>query len=329
MSDDRLERVRARMVEHGVDVLVLRPSSNLRYLARSVRHGFLVITPDGPPAHVPDASPLIPAGSRVAVDPQMLAHELLSIQERLGPQTLFASAEPLLAALRMRKSGAEIAALERAAVAADRAVASAAELSWSGATEREMARLLRRLLLEAGHDEVTLVTVAAGEHSADPYHRPTERTINPGDAVLVNIGGRYEDYCSDIARMFVVAEPPEDFEAMYSVVLAVHGAACEAVRPGVTAAEIDEVCRDAIAASGYGSFFAHRTGHGVGLDQFEPPYLSPGDRTVIEPGMTMSIQPAIYLPGLYGARIEDVVVCTDVGARRLNQSPRLLIVTDR
>lgn len=329
MSDERLERVRARMIEHGVDVLVLRPSSNLRYLADSARHGFLVITPDGRPEHVRDASPLIPKGARVAIDPQMPARELLSIQERLGPQTLFASAEPLLAPLRMRKSDAEIAAMERAAVAADRAVAMAAELRWSGTTEREMARLLRVLLLETGHDEVTLVTVAAGEHSAAPYHRPTERVINPGDAVLVNIGGRHEGYCSDITRMFVVAEPPEDFEAMYSVVLAVHSAACEAVRPGVTAAEIDEVCRTAIAASGYGDFFVHRTGHGVGLDQFEPPYLTSADRTVIEPGMTMSVQPAIYLPGLYGARIEDVVVCTDIGARRLNQSPRLLIVTDR
>ncbi|WP_131742051.1 M24 family metallopeptidase [Actinomadura roseirufa] len=333
MNDDRLARVRARLTEHGADVLVLRPSSNLRYLTGSDERGLLVITPDGPPEHIAsgaaaEAAARIPVGARVAVDPLMPAHELLAIQERLGPQTLFASADPLLAPLRMRKSAAEIAAMERAATAADRVMAMAADLRWSGATEREMARRLHILLLENGHEEVTLVTVAAGENSAAPYHRPSDRVINPGDAVLVNIGGRHEGYCSDLTRMFVVSEPPEDFEALYSVVLAAHSAACEAVRPGVTAAGLDQVCREIVSASGYAAFLAHRTGHGVGLDQFEPPYLSPDDHTVIEPGMTVSVQPALYLPGLYGARIEDVVVCTDIGSRRLNQRPRLLTVTD-
>jgi Xaa-Pro aminopeptidase len=140
--------------------------------------------------------------------------------------------------------------------------------------------------------------------------------INPGDAVRVNLGGRYGGHCSDATRMFVVAEPPEDFEAMYSVVLAAQTAACEAVRPGVAAAEIDAIAREVIAGSGYGAFILHRTGHGIGLDEYEPPYLTPEDG------------PGVYLPELYGARIEDVVVCTDIGARRLNQTPRLLSVVD-
>ncbi|MEV0399112.1 Xaa-Pro peptidase family protein [Actinoallomurus sp. NPDC050550] len=332
MSGERLDRLRALLTAHGVDVLVLRPSSNLRYLTGATLHGFLVVTPDGPPVHVADAFgeavSRIPAGARVAVDPQMPAHELLALQEALGPETPIASAVPLLAPLRMRKSAEEIELMERAAIAADRALVAARDLTWSGTTEREMARRLRILLLESGHEEIMSVAVAAGENSADPHHRPSDRVINPGDAVRVNLGGRYGGHCSDTARMFVVAEPPEDFEAMYSVVLAAQTAACEAVRPGVTAAEIDAIARAVIVDSGYGAFILHRTGHGIGLDEYEPPYLTPEDGTALDAGMTMSIGPGVYLPELYGARIEDVVVCTDIGARRLNQTPRLLSVVD-
>jgi Xaa-Pro aminopeptidase len=332
VSEERLDRLRDLLTAHDVGALVLSRSSDLRYLVGATPPGCLVITPDGPPVHVGavrgDVCSIIPAGARVAVDPRMPADELLALQERLGPGTPLVSAAPLLAPLRIRKSAEEIELMERAAIAADRALTAARAFTWSGSTEREVARRLHALLLDSGHDEVTFVTVAAGENSADPHHRPADRVINPGDAVLVNVGGRCGGYCSDTARMFAVAEPPEDFEAMYSVVLAAQTAACEAVRPGVAAAEIDTIARDVIIESGYGAFIAHRTGHGIGLDQYEPPYLTPEEDTILDAGMTMSIEPGIYLPELYGARIEDVVVCTDIGARRLNQTPRLLDVID-
>ncbi|GAA4617004.1 Xaa-Pro peptidase family protein [Actinoallomurus liliacearum] len=332
MSAERLDRLRSLLTAHAVDVLVLRPSSNLRYLLEATLPTFLVVTPDGSPVHAVDTPrdvvALIPVGARVAVDPQMPAHELLALQASLGPETPIASAAPLLAPLRMRKSAEEIEVMDRAANAVDRALVAARDLTWSGSTEREMARRLRALLLETGHEEIVSVAVAAGENSADPHHRPSARVINPGDAVRVNLGGRYGGYCSDTARMFVVAEPPEDFEAMYSVVLAAQTAACEAVRPGVAVGEIDAIAREVITDNGYGAFILHRTGHGIGLDAYEPPYLTPEDGTVLDAGVTMSIGPGVYLPELYGARIEDVVVCTDMGARRLNQTPRLLSVVD-
>jgi Xaa-Pro aminopeptidase len=264
----------------------------------------------------------------VGVDPDMPARELLALQERLGPGTLLASATPLLSPLRQRKTPGEVAALERSAVMADQVIGAARELTWSGATEYEMARRLHVLLVEAGHDDVVSVLVAAGENSADPVHLPSDRVINPGDVVLVQVGGRHAGYCSRTARMIVVAEPPEDFEAMYSVVIAAHDAACAAVRPGITAAAVHAIAREVVSESGYGAFSTHRSGQGIGLDDDEPPYLMPEDDTVLEAGMTLAIDPAIHLPGLYGAHLEDVVVCTELGSRRLNQTPHLLTVVD-
>ena len=279
---------------------MLRPSPDFRYVTgwtgRPSPATFLVVTPDGPPVLVSDATgvakavrsaelpalevvaadggaavyaalgSLVEPMERVGVDPAMPARELLALQEQLGPSTLLASAAPLMAALRLRKSAAEVEALERAAVAADRVLVAARDLTWSGHTEREMASLLRALLAEAGHEEVLFIGVAAGENSADPRQSPTDRVINPGDAVAVELTGRQAGYCSHTARMFIVAEPPEDFEALYSVVLAAQRAACEAVRPGVAAAEIDAVAREVIADSGYGAFAGRRSGHGIGLE---------------------------------------------------------------
>jgi Xaa-Pro aminopeptidase len=258
----------------------------------------------------------------------MPARELLALQGQLRPGTLLASAAPLLSPLRQRKTTREVAAMERAAIVADRVFAAARELTWSGATEKEIARQLHMLLLEAGHDDVASVLVSAGENSADPLHRPSDRVINPGDVVLVHVGGHHAGYCFRTARMIVVAEPPEDFEAMYSVVIAAHNAACEAVRPGITAAGIHAIIQEVISESGYGAFYSHRSGQGIGLDDDEPPYLIPEDDTVLEAGTVLSIEPGIYLPGLYGAHIQDVVVCTEFESRRLSQTSRLLTVVD-
>jgi Xaa-Pro aminopeptidase len=190
-----------------------------------------------------------------------------------------------------------------------------------------MARRLRALLAETGCEEPMSVLVAAGEHSAVPGHAPCGRVINPGDALLVSVCGRWDGYCAEVARVFAVAEPPEDFEAMYSVVLAAQQAALECVRPGVPATRAAGIAGEVIDGSGYGRFAAGRHGRGIGLSAEEPPWLAPGE--TFAAGMAVCLEPAIYVPDLFGARVADVVVCTSDEPRRLSLSPRALHVIDR
>ncbi|MFF5205617.1 M24 family metallopeptidase [Streptosporangium sp. NPDC000396] len=323
-----IDEVRARMAEEGIDALVLRPSPDFRYLGGQ-GDGYLVLAADLPPATAAgplEAAALIPSSARrVGVDPEMRAWELFSL--RVEAELVLAPV--VLAPLRLRRGLAEVAATGRAASAADAVLLAARELAWFGTTERAMARRLRAMMAETECEEVLSVVVAAGEHTAVPRHVPCDRVINPGDALLVSVCGRWGDYCSEVARVFAVAEPPEDFEAMYSVVLAAQRAALDALRPGVTAAAIDRVAREVIDGSGYGDYAGQRSGRGLGLGQDEGPWLVPGDETVFVPGTTVCVEPAIYLPELFGARVADVVVCIPEGAQRLSASPQALHIIDR
>ncbi|GAB3132183.1 M24 family metallopeptidase [Microbispora hainanensis] len=327
-----LEDVRAGMTGAGVDALVLRPSPDFRYLRAGPPAGadgesYLVVALDGPPAQAGDpaqAAALVPpTARRVAVDPQMPAAELFAL--RLDAELVLASA--VLAPLRLRKRADEVAAMRHAAAAADAVLLAARELAWFGATELAMARRLRAMLAETGCEGTPSVLVAAGEHSAGPRHRPCDRVINPGDALLVSIGGRWNGYCAEVARVFAVAEPPEDFDAMYSVVLAAQRAAVDLVRPGVACAEAAAVAREVIDGSGYGAYAAARAGRGIGLSPAEGPWLAAGER--FEAGMTVCLEPAIYLPELFGARVADVVVCGEDGPELLSTGSRALHVLDR
>jgi Xaa-Pro aminopeptidase len=156
----------------------------------------------------------------------------------------------------------------------------------------------------------------------------TGRVIGPGDPVVVDIGGRLGGYCSDTTRTLVVGEPPAGFQALYSLLHAAQLAGCAAVRPGVAAASVDAACRDPITAAGHGELFLHRTGHGIGLEEHEDPYIVAGNDEPLEPGMAFSIEPGLYPQGHYGARIEDIVVCTTDGGRRLNTTSRDLRILD-
>ncbi|NUS07856.1 MAG: M24 family metallopeptidase, partial [Nonomuraea sp.] len=236
-------------------------------------------------------------------------------------------ASAVLAPLRLRKEPDEVAAVARAAAAAEEVLARARELAWFGATERAMASRLRLLALESGCEEVLSLRVSAGEHTARPAHRPGERVINPGDALLVSVCGRWDGYCAEAGRVFAVAEPPEDFEAMYSVVLAAHRAALSALRPAVSFAELARTVNEVIDASGYGRFAAQHVGRGVGLGHEEGPRA--GEEAVFAPGMTFCLEPAIYVPDLFGARVADVVACTAAGPAPLGTSPHTLHVLDR
>ncbi|MEV0347591.1 M24 family metallopeptidase [Nonomuraea sp. NPDC050680] len=324
MTEPLLEAVRAAMAEAEVDALVLRPSPDFRFLGGH-GDGFLVVTRDTA-AETADPAPLVPrAARRVGVDPEMRVRELfgLAIEAELVPATA------VLAPLRLRKRPHEIEAVQRAVVAAESVLGQARELSWFGATERAMAARLRLLLLETGCEEVLSLRVAAGEHTARPAHRPGGRVINPGDALLVSLCGRWDGYCAEVARVFAVAEPPEDFEAMYSVVLAARAAALRAAaQPSAAAESVAKAVGDVIDDSGYGRFAATHFGRGVGLGHDEGPRVQPGDDTPLEPGMTLCLEPAIYVPDLFGARVADVVAITAAGPAPLGSAHHTLQVLD-
>jgi Xaa-Pro aminopeptidase len=230
--------------------------------------------------------------------------------------------------LRARKSPAEIAALLAAGEAIDRVHARVPGWLRPGRTELEIAADISDAIIEEGHARVDFAIVASGPNAASPHHAPAERTLRPGDVVVVDIGGTMPSgYCSDCTRTYAIGQPPPDFAAYYQVLQDAQEAACSAVRPGVTAEAVDAAAREPITAAGYGEFFMHRTGHGIGLESHEDPYIVSGNTDELLAGNAFSIEPGIY-PGPHGARIEDIVVCTDQGCARLNNGPRDLVVVD-
>nr|WP_311131912.1 Xaa-Pro peptidase family protein [Nonomuraea gerenzanensis] len=320
MSQARVAGARRAMAGAGIDALVLRPSPDFRFLGGGPGP-FLVLTQDDL-AETGDPAALVPQGARrVGVDPEMRVRELFG----LAIEAELVHAGPVLAPLRLRKEPYEIDALRRAVAAAEGVLERVRELAWFGETEWAMAARLRTLLLESGCEEPLSLRVSAGEHTARPAHRPSRRVINPGDVLGVSVCGRWDGYCAESARVFVVAEPPEDFEAMYSVVLAAHRAGLAALRPGVPAGEIARAVTEMIDGSGYGRFASPHAGRGIGLSLFE----GPGEDTVLEAGMTFCLEPAIQVPDLFGARVADVVLCSEVGAVPLGTLPHTLHALDR
>ncbi|MGZ4132778.1 MAG: M24 family metallopeptidase, partial [Actinomycetota bacterium] len=238
------------------------------------------------------------------------------------PGARFAPASPVISRLRAVKDDDELDTLRRAGAAADATFGDILTLPFAGRREQEVAADLARLLVEHGHDRADFTIVASGPNAASPHHEPGDRTIQPGDAVVLDFGGALDGYFSDTTRTVVVGEAPAGFEPVYALVKQAQEAAVEAVRPGVAIQEVDRAARRVIAAGGYGERFIHRTGHGIGLEVHEPPYVIEGDVTVLEPGMTFSVEPGIYLEGRFGVRIEDVVAVTADGADRLNRTTR-------
>jgi Xaa-Pro aminopeptidase len=197
----------------------------------------------------------------------------------------------------------------------------------AGRTEREVGRDIAEAILASGHDTVDFVIVASGPNGASPHHDVSDRVIQAGEPVVVDIGGQlHNGYCSDSTRTYCVGEPPADFAAYYEVLRAAQDAACAAVRPGVSCESIDAAARDLIAEAGSGEYFIHRTGHGIGIETHEEPYIVSGNDEPMEAGFAFSVEPGIYLPGRHGARIEDIVVCAGDGGERLNDTTRELVI---
>jgi Xaa-Pro aminopeptidase len=266
------------------------------------------------------------APSTVGISNRMWAEQAMALRAAL-PRTEQALAGPVLRELRVRKSPDEVEALRRAAHAIDAVHARMGEWLRPGRTEAAVGRDIAEAIVAHGHAEAAFVIVGSGPNGASPHHAVSDRVIGRGEPVVVDIGGPMPDgYCSDATRVYCAGDPPPEFTAYYEVLRQAQEAGVNAVRPGATAGSVDAACRDVIAAAGYGEFFIHRTGHGIGLDGHEEPYIVGGSDEVLQAGMAFSIEPGIYLPGRHGARIEDIVVCTGDGVDRLNEAPRELVI---
>ena len=229
----------------------------------------------------------------------------------------------LMRELRMRKDPEEIRLMEKAAKVVDEVFEEI--LSWDlvGMTERELALKIELAIRERSDGISFEPIVASGENGANPHHEPGERKLRKGDMVILDYGARWKGYCSDITRTIALGKPDEKLVEIYEVVKDAQERAFQAVRKGVKAREIDGTARRVIGEAGYGKYFTHRTGHGLGLDVHEEPYIGPDGEVVLENGMTFTIEPGIYVPGLGGVRIEDDVVVEGKG-KKLTKAEREL-----
>ncbi|MEV6288692.1 Xaa-Pro peptidase family protein [Kribbella sp. NPDC051770] len=264
---------------------------------------------------------------QVAVSDFAIALHVLALRQAM-PAAEQVLAGPIVRELRMRKDAAEIAELRAAGAAIDRVHARVPEFLRAGRTEAEVGADIAAAIVEEGHVTAEFVIVGSGPNGASPHHDVSDRVIESGDVVVVDIGGPLPSgFNSDSTRTYAVGEPRDaDVRATYGVLQEAQQAAVDAVRPGVTAESIDAAARSVIAAAGFGDYFIHRTGHGIGLDVHEEPYIVAGNQLVLEPGMAFSVEPGIYQAGRWGARIEDIVVVTSDGVESVNNQPHELVI---
>ncbi len=344
------------MTRHGIDCLLVSVGSDLPYLTGYEampleRLTMLVLTRDGPATLVvpeleaprvrPGRFQILPWSETEDPIKHVVRHAGRPTVAAIGDQTwsffllelfsamtdtTFVSAAAVMKELRIRKGPDEIEALRAAAHAVDRVLAGIpAEIRFEGRTEVQVARDVIDMTIEEGHDEAKFWIVASGPNAASPHHEPGDRVIQQGDSVVIDFGGRKDRYCSDVTRTFTVGPPSHNLAEVHAIVREANRVARAAVRPGVPAQEVDRAARAVIADAGYGDYFIHRTGHGIGMDGHEHPYLVEGNTEPLEPGMAFSIEPGIYLPGELGVRIEDICVATEDGIDVLNQADRHLI----
>jgi Xaa-Pro aminopeptidase len=266
------------------------------------------------------------AGSLLtAVTDAMPALHLLPLADVLGVLPVLAT--DVLRELRMLKDSAEIDALRKAGAAIDRVHARVPEFLIPGRTEADVAADISEAIVAEGHSDVAFVIVGSGPHGADPHHGCSDRELQAGDVVVVDIGGAYEPgYHSDSTRTYSIGEPNPEVAHQYSVLQRAQQAAVDAVRPGVTAEQVDAAARDVLVEAGLGEYFVHRTGHGIGLAVHEEPYIVAGNDLPLAAGMAFSVEPGVYFPGRWGARIEDIVIVTEQGAMAVNNRPHELMV---
>ncbi|GJF15821.1 dipeptidase [Mycolicibacterium cyprinidarum] len=265
------------------------------------------------------------AGRATAVTDSMPALHLLPLADVLGVVPVLAT--EVMRTLRMVKDAAEVDALRKAGAAIDRVHARVPEFLAPGRTEADVAADISEAIVAEGHSEVAFIIVGSGPHGADPHHECSDRELQVGDVIVVDIGGPYEPgYNSDSTRTYCLGEPAADVASRYEVLQRAQRAAVDAIRPGVTAEQVDAAARDVLAAEGLAEAFVHRTGHGIGLSVHEEPYIVAGNSLPLQEGMAFSVEPGIYFPGQWGARIEDIVIVTSDGALSVNNRPHDLVV---
>jgi Xaa-Pro aminopeptidase len=263
---------------------------------------------------------LLDPGGRYAISDSAWSMHLLGLQSTL-PKSGYVSMTAALPMLRAVKNEDELERLTAAGAAADASFEGILEVRFAGRRESEIAVDLAGLLRSHGHSQVDFTVIGSGPNGANPHHEMSERVIQEGDMVVLDFGGLKDGYGSDTTRTVHVGEPTDEEREVFEIVRRAQQAGFEAVRPGVACQEIDRAARKVIADAGYGEYFIHRVGHGIGLTTHEPPYMVEGEEHPIEPGMCFSIEPGIYLPDRFGVRIEDIVVATENGGRRLNNTP--------
>ena len=264
--------------------------------------------------------------AQLGVEPQWFRFLELRLLEKAAPEVRVTSAEPVIMRLRSQKDEAEVAATRRALDVAWRALEATLPVIRPGVTEREVAAELTLQLLRAGSDPALPFSpiVAFGPESANPHAVPGDRSLTPPTLVLIDWGARVEGYCADLTRMFAFGPIDDELDRIVRIVLEANEAARARVAPGVPAGEVDRAARQVIEQAGYGPYFIHRTGHGLGLEIHEPPYIRDDNSEPLTPGMLFTIEPGIYLTGRGGARIEDDVLVTETGAETLSDYPRTL-----
>lgn len=269
---------------------------------------------------------LVTGPGPVAVDNHMWAEKVLGLADAM-PGRAQVLAGPLIAARRMRKDGSEVESLLEAGRAIDRVHARVPDLLRAGRTEREVGDLIAEAILAEGHVRVDFVIVGSGPNGASPHHEVSDRVIEDGDVVVVDIGGTMPSgYRSDCTRTYAVGSTPEGFLARYAVLQEAQRRAVAAAVPGATCESVDAAARSVLADAGLGDLFIHRTGHGIGLETHEEPYIVTGNTLPLESGMAFSVEPGFYLEGAYGARIEDIVIAADGGPIVANHRTRDLVI---
>jgi Xaa-Pro aminopeptidase len=367
MHAERMERARRAMLDHGVDVLLLSVGADLPYLTGYEampleRLTMLVLPREGdaelivPRLEAPRVverpgvfsivawnetdDPISLVTERlapelnIAIGNQTWAQFLVELNERM-PGSWWRLASDVLGPVRSVKVGAEIEALARASAAADRVAVQlhAGEIPLIGRTEAQVSADIGRRLLAEGHHKVNFAIVAAGENAASPHHEAGERVIQPNEVVLCDFGGTMltdggAGYCSDITRCVYTGEPPAEFVELYDVLFAAQAAGVAAATEGTTCEFVDLAARRPIVDAGYGQYFIHRTGHGIGIEAHEDPYIVEGNTAPLEVGHAFSVEPGIYIPGTWGARLEDIVVCAPEAPRPLNEVDHHLVVVE-
>ncbi|MFF3406178.1 aminopeptidase P family protein [Streptomyces sp. NPDC002742] len=358
----RMRRAAEAAAEAGLDGVLVAPGPDLVWLTgyrpvETERLTLLVLRPGQDPALVvptleaPDAAksagapaltlhdwtdgtdpyaaaaPLLDRAGHFGISDNGWALHLLGLQKRL-PDSRYTALTDALPMLRAVKDAAELERLAAAGAAADEAFEEIRKVRFADRRESEVSRELADLLRRFGHSQVDFTIVASGPNGANPHHEADERVIEQGDMVVLDFGGLKDGYGSDTSRTVHVGEPDEEERKVHDIVREAQEAGFRAVRPGVACQDIDRAARAVIKDSGYGEYFIHRTGHGIGVTTHEPPYMVEGEEQPLVPGMCFSVEPGIYLPGRFGVRIEDIVTVTEDGGRRLNTTTREMVIVD-